>query len=44
MARLASITDVRSSWTFADLADAHALLDARELAERRAEERARGRR
>lgn len=43
MHQLASITDVRELWTFADLADAHALLDARELAERRVEARARGR-
>jgi hypothetical protein len=43
MAGLARFDEVRTTWTFAELADAHALLDARELAEERELERARGR-
>lgn len=43
MAGMARLDEVRDRWTFAEIADAHALLDARELAEQREMERARAR-
>jgi hypothetical protein len=43
MASLAKIDEVRDRWTWAELVEAHVLLDLRELAEQRELDRARGR-
>lgn len=43
MAGLARADEVRDRWTFAELMDAHTLLDLKEDAERRELERSRGR-
>jgi hypothetical protein len=43
MAGLARLDEVRDRWTFAELLDAHALLDLKEEAEQREIERMRSR-